>query len=68
MRFLLIFISAVLTGLCFAFYKVGFLAIFTVIPLFYVILTEAEKDKKPFRFYGYGYLWGGVFFYGALFP
>ena len=62
MRFLLIIASAVLTGLCFAFYKVGFLALFTVIPLFYVILSEAEKDKKPFRFYGYGYLWGGVFF------
>ena len=55
-------VSAVLTGLCFAFYKVGFLSVFTVIPLFYVILREAEKDKKPFRFYGYGYLWGAVFY------
>lgn len=62
MRFPLIILSAALTGLCFAFYKVGFLAVFTVIPLFYVILKEAEKDKKPFRFYGYGYLWGAVFY------
>lgn len=62
MRFLLIIASAVLTGLCFAFCKAGFLALFTVIPLFYVILKEAEKDRKPFRFYGYGYLWGGIFY------
>ena len=66
MRFLFIALSAVLTGLCFTFYKAGFMAVFTVIPLFYVILSEAEKNKKPIRFYGYGYMWG-VLFYASIF-
>lgn len=62
MRFLLIALSAVLTGLCFTFHQVGFLSILTVIPLLYAVLKEAEKDKKPFRFYGYGYMWGAIFY------
>ncbi len=62
MRFLFIIISAVLTGLCFTFHQVGFLSVLTVIPLLYAVLKEAEKDKKPLRFYGYGYLWGAVFY------
>ena len=63
MKFLLIIISAALTGLCFTWYKAGFIALFTIVPLFYVILRESEKNKKnPVRFFGYGYLWGAVFY------
>ena len=66
MAFLFLAVSAVLTGLCFAFYKVGFLAFFTLIPLFYVLIKEAENPKRKFGFYGYGYFFG-VLFHAAVF-
>ena len=62
MNVLLITVSAALTGLCFTWYKAGFLALFTVIPFFYVILKEANKPHKPIKYYGYGYLFGAVFY------
>ncbi|MBO4421911.1 MAG: apolipoprotein N-acyltransferase [Clostridia bacterium] len=64
--YLIIAVSAVLTGLCFTWYNVGFAVLFTVIPFFYVLLRDAEKEKNPFRFYAYGYVWG-AFFYASIF-
>ena len=62
MNVLLTVISAALTGLCFTWYKAGFLVFFTMIPLFYVLIKEAEKPHKPVKYYGYGYLFGSVFY------
>ena len=62
MNVIMIIVSAALTGLCFTCYKAGFLALFTVIPFFYVILKEANKPHKPIKYYGYGYLFGAVFY------
>lgn len=62
-KFPLLAVSALLTGLCFAWHKVWFPAFFTLIPMFLVLLAEADSEKKkPLRFYGYGYFWGAVFF------
>ena len=62
MNVLLLAFGAVLTGLCFTWYKAGFLVFFTMIPLFYVLIKEAEKPHKPVKYYGYGYLFGSVFY------
>ncbi len=62
MNVLLIAASAALTGLCFTWYKAGVLIFFTMIPLFYVLIKEAEKPHKPVKYYGYGYLFGSVFY------
>ncbi|MBQ1847902.1 MAG: apolipoprotein N-acyltransferase [Clostridia bacterium] len=62
MSILLIISSALVTGLCFTFYKVGFIAYFSLIPLFYVMLKDADNNKNPVRSYFKGYLWGVVFF------
>ena len=59
----MLLLSAILTGLCFAWYKAGFIAFFTLIPMFLILLSETDAPKKkPLRFYGYGYFWGAAFF------
>ena len=62
-KFSLLASSALLTGLCFAWHNVWFPAFFTLVPALLVMLSESGvTDKKPFRFYGYGYFFGVVFF------
>lgn len=62
-RFLLLTVSAILTGLCFAWYKAGFIVLFSLVPMFLVLLAEADgQSRNPLRFYGHGYYWGAVMF------
>ena len=61
MSLILVIASALITGLCFAFYEVGFIAYFSLIPLFYLMLKGATENKNPVKMYFTGYLWGFVF-------
>lgn len=55
-KFLLLFISAVLTGLTLVFPKIGLLEWLTLIPVGIFLLSEAPKDGYRLRaMYGYGF-------------
>lgn len=62
LNFPLIILSAILCGLCYAIYKVGFIAYFAVIPYIYIVMKEADAGGKIRRFYGYGYVWALFYF------
>ena len=66
MNLLILAASALATGLCYTFRWFGFAAYFSLIPLFYLMIVNADKRKHPVKAYFYGYFWG-VIYYASIF-
>lgn len=65
--FLITTVSALITGLLYTFYDVGFLAWFSLLPYFYVLMKKINGDgTKPRKMYFFGF-WFSFVYYSAVF-